>query len=410
MRVGIVGAGPAGIFAAIRAASLNRKLEVEILEAAHQPLEKVLISGGGRCNVTHHCFDPAVLVENYPRGCKELRGAFSRFQPHDTIAWFAKQGVKLKVESDGRMFPVTDDSQTIVDCLLQATRRLNVQIQFGAAVREVKHLTEGTQHPQFELGLRGGAKQQYDRILLATGSNKRGYDLAESLGHTIVPPVPSLFTFKISDPRLKGLAGLSFADVELKLTSESGKRFQQRGPLLITHWGLSGPAVLKLSAWGARALHESKYQASLQINLLPESTGDEAFRAFLAFKDNSPRKHVLSAGPFPIPRRYWERLTEINGLGTKTTWADLKKEVMQALIRELTRAEFQIKGKGEFKEEFVTCGGVSLREVDFRTMQSKRCAGLYFAGEILDIDGITGGFNFQSAWTTGWLAGQALAI
>ena len=284
MQIAIIGGGPAGVFAAIIAAANSKSAAVEVLEATHQPLDKVLLSGGGRCNVTHHCCEPDLLIENYPRGAKELRGAFSRFQPRDMIAWLENEGVKLKVEADGRMFPVTDRSSTIVDCLLRAAARRDVTIKLGAGVRSLERVAGEKESPQFEIGLRDGSRHRYDRVLLATGSAARGYKLAESLGHTIIPCVPSLFTFKIADPRLKDLAGLSFGDARLTLKTQGHKSLQQQGPLLITHWGLSGPAVLKLSAWGARELHGCKYRAELEVDLLPESGSEAAYQMLLAFR------------------------------------------------------------------------------------------------------------------------------
>lgn len=406
MRIGIVGAGPAGVFAAITAASRKTTAEIEVLEATHEPLDKVLLSGGGRCNVTHHCYEPALLVEHYPRGRKELRGAFERFQPRDTVAWFNKRGVQLKVEDDGRIFPVTDSSATIVDCLLEGATERGVKIRLGAGAIEVT--AGGDKAPQFDIKLRGETRTSYDRLLLATGSSNKGYRLAENLGHSVVPCVPSLFTFKITDPRFADLSGLSFENVKLTLTTADGNTLKETGPLLITHWGLSGPAVLKLSAWGARLLHDNRYRADLNINLLPGSSTEHLYRQLLAYREENPRKHVSTGSPFAIPKRYWSRIAEIAGASAETRWTNITRETMKAIIAELTASRFTITGKGEFKEEFVTCGGVSLREVDFRTMESKLCPGLYFAGEILDIDGITGGFNFQSAWTTGWIAGSSI--
>ncbi|MFH2055188.1 MAG: aminoacetone oxidase family FAD-binding enzyme, partial [bacterium] len=309
---------------------------------------------------------------------------------------------------DGRMFPVTDSSQTVVDCLLHAAHQRGVTIRLGAGVRDIVAREDAAQGSQFEISLRDGSKHHYDRILLATGSAGRGYRLAEALGHTIVPCVPSLFTFKISDPRLAGLSGLSFENVRLTLSTGVGKPLQQTGPLLITHWGLSGPAVLKLSAWDARKLHDCKYRAELEINLLPEQSTDTAYSRLISYREKNPRKQVHSGGPLKIPRRYWQRLVELQGLDAATTWSKLGNVAIRAIVTELTHGNFSVSGKDEFKEEFVTCGGVALPEVDFRTMQSKLCPGLYFAGEILDIDGVTGGFNFQNAWTTGWLAGKSM--
>lgn len=408
MRLGIVGGGPAGIFAALSAASHDRSAEIEVLELSMQPLDKVLLSGGGRCNVTHHCYNPALLLESYPRGHRELRGPFSRFQPRDTVDWFESHGVRLKVESDGRIFPVTDNSQTIVDCLLGEAEKLGVAVLPGSGVRSIRAEKSSRTGGSFDVELRGGTHKRYDRTLVATGSSRKGYKLASSLGHSITPCVPSLFTFKVRDPRLQGMSGISFEEAELTLTTGDGAKLTQRGPLLVTHWGLSGPAVLRLSAWGARALHECKYQADLSISFEPAHSRDAVYQDMLYIKERHPRRQVDSSCPFALPKRYWKRIVELNGISAVTTWANLTREAMLKLASELVAARFEICGKGEFKEEFVTCGGVNLKEIDFRTMQSKICPGLYFAGEILDIDGITGGFNFQNAWTTGWVAGLSM--
>ena len=408
IRVAVIGGGPAGIFGAISTAEHSRSAKIVVFEATDKPLYKVSISGGGRCNVTHNCFDPAELVKNYPRGFKELRGPFSRFQPRDTVAWFAKQGVRLKAEADGRMFPIMDKSSTIVDCLLQAARQAGVAIKLGTRVRKIRY-TAGDS-PAFEIELQDKIIERFDRILLATGGINQGHRLAKDLGHQIIDGVPSLFTFNIKDPRLKGLAGTSFQDVRLALSTGGNKKLEQTGPLLITHWGLSGPAILKLSAWGARYLHENRYREELTVNFLPDSNQDQLYRELLAYKEQNGKKHVRLWSPFVISKKYWSRIIDYSRIAEDTVWADLTKEAMRAISSQLSAAKFAIYGKGEFKEEFVTCGGVDLKEVDFRSMQSKLCPGLYFAGEVLDIDGITGGFNFQNAWTTGWIAGMSMAV
>jgi len=408
VRIAIVGGGAAGFFGAISAATHNPSVEIVLFEATHKPLNKVRISGGGRCNVTHHCFDPAELVKGYPRGNRELLGPFHRFQASDTVAWFEKQGVRLKAEEDGRMFPVTDQSSTVVDCLLNTARKLGVQVRLGARVKSILASAPAKRSSRFEIEFQDGVCERYDRLLLATGNSPQGLRLAETLGHSIVPCVPSLFTFKVSDPRLSGLAGISFEKVKLTLKDNDGNQLEQTGDILITHWGLSGPAVLKLSAWGARMFQQSNYQAELVVNLLPDSSPDQLYRELLAFKEQYSKKRVQGEAVFPVPGRYWSRIAQFVGIAEETTWTKITKGAMTALVSELTRGSFAVSGKGIFKEEFVTCGGVSLKEVDFKTMQSKLCPGLYFAGEILDIDGITGGFNFQSAWTTGWIAGMSM--
>lgn len=407
-RIVVIGGGAAGFFGAIACAEAHPQTQVTILEASRHPLVKVRISGGGRCNVTHACFDPGVLVQAYPRGGKALRGAFSRFQPQQTVQWFKDHGVALKTEADGRMFPVTDRSTTIVDCLLAAAQTAGVKIWTEAPAASVSQVSADPTHPQFEIVLKSGQRLESDRLLLATGSNPWGHRLAKSLGHSLQPPVPSLFTFNVSDPRLQELAGISVPTVHLRLLVEGQKALEQTGPLLITHWGLSGPAVLKLSAWGARVLHEHRYRATLQINWLPQFNQEKLRQTLLAVKSQLPQKTITATCPVPLPRRLWEQLLSAVGISPDKRWAELSNKLLQRLVQELLQGLFPIQGKGAFKEEFVTCGGVNLKEVNFKTMESRLCPGLYFAGEVLDIDGITGGFNFQSAWTTGWLAGQAL--
>ncbi|NET37811.1 MAG: NAD(P)/FAD-dependent oxidoreductase [Cyanothece sp. SIO1E1] len=402
-RVGVIGGGAAGFFGAIACAEADPHARVTILEAGQHVLSKVLISGGGRCNVTHACFDPALLVQQYPRGGKALRGAFSRFQPSDTVEWFKRHQVKLKIEADGRMFPITNEAATIADCLIYATQQAGVELRTRVAVVGVAHTESG-----FHLKLRSGEILSCDRLLLATGSNRQGHQLAQALGHTIVPPVPSLFTFNISDAPLRQLAGISVNQVQLKLRCSDGKPWQQTGPLLITHWGLSGPAVLKLSAWGARVLHDHRYQADVQINWLPQLHAEGVRQMLLATKAEWPNRAIASQCPFPLARRLWQYLVNRAQINPAIPWTALSKKALNQLIQELTQGHYAMQGKGVFKEEFVTCGGVSLREINFKTMASRCCANLYFAGEILDIDGVTGGFNFQSAWTTGWLAGRAM--
>jgi predicted Rossmann fold flavoprotein len=403
MKIVVIGGGAAGFFGAIAAAEAHPHAQVTLLEASAQVLAKVRVSGGGRCNVTHACFDPTALVQHYPRGGKALRGPLTRFQPQDTVAWFKARGVALKTEADGRMFPITDDSETIVECLVRSAQRAGVQIITGAAVTEVIPSAAG-----FTVQLKGGGNMGGDRILLTSGSNPLGYRLAASLGHQIVPPVPSLFTFKITDPRLVELAGVAVPLVRVKLVVEGQKPLEQEGPLLITHWGVSGPAVLKLSAWGARLLHDVRYQATIQVNWLPGLKAEELRELLLKTKGEWVRKAIAKHCPVTLPQRLWQRLVESVGIDSELRWADLSKKALNLLLLELTQGQFRIQGKGMFKDEFVTCGGIPLTEVNFKTMESRCCAGLYFAGEILDVDGVTGGFNFQNAWTTGWIAGQAI--
>lgn len=403
LEIVVVGGGAAGFFAAIVCAETHPYCRVTLLEAGAHPLSKVKISGGGRCNVTHACFEPATLIQNYPRGGKALRGAFTRFQPRDTVAWFTQRGVELKTEADGRMFPITDDSGTIVTCLRQTANRAEVELRTNAPVRNIAR-----QADRFILQLKSGESLTCDRLLLATGSNIQGYQFAKSLGHTIEPPVPSLFTFTIADPALRELAGVAVESAEVRLLFPDAKPLEQTGALLITHWGMSGPAILKLSAWGARLMHDHHYQATLQVNWLPTQSAEQIRQTLLQTKTEQSKKLIASYSPFALPRRLWQYGVDRAEIAPNTRWADLSKKATHQLVQTLTQSQYEIQGKGAFKEEFVTCGGVSLKEVDFKTMESKICPHLYFAGEILDIDGITGGFNFQSAWTTGWLAGKAI--
>lgn len=399
----VAGGGPAGFFAAIRCAELNPQLRVLIIERASQTLGKVLISGGGRCNVTHACFDPAKLVTFYPRGANELRGAFSRFQAADTVEWFESRGVKLKTESDGRMFPVTDSAETIAECLRGNAKKAGVDVRVGASLLGVeKDSTNG-----FRLELRSEANVfsiHTNKLLIATGSDRKTLENIKSLGHSVEEPVPSLFTFNVKDKRIDGLAGVSVENVTLTMDS-----IIQRGALLITHWGLSGPAVLRASAWGARELHEMKYRTKLNLNWLGDTSFEKALDVLTRNKEwkENARKNVLTNPAFSqIPLRLWKQLVAFVG---EKNWADISKAELRGLANELVAGEFTIEGKGQFKEEFVTCGGVRLNEVDFKTMQSRVVENLFFAGEVLNLDGITGGFNFQSSWTTGWLAGNAMS-
>jgi hypothetical protein len=396
----IVGGGAAGFFGAINCAIQNLNLKVTILEATNQVLAKVKISGGGRCNVTHHCFNPSELVNNYPRGGKELRGAFSRFQPRDTIKWFESRGVKLKTETDGRIFPVTDDSQTIIDCLVKTAQQLGIKILTHTSVKEIIKSESG-----FNLTLKSGDILTSKSLLITTGSNALGYEWAKKLGHSIQSPTPSLFTFKIKDIRLDNLAGISVNNVHLQLGIKQGKKLEQKGALLVTHWGISGPAVLKLSAWGARILHENKYNLPLIINWLPEYNLESIKQELFNIKESVFKQKFINYNQFNIPKRLWQSIVNYSLTNVNKIWAEMTKKEMEKLATELTRGEYVIQGKGMFKDEFVTCGGITLKEVDFKTMMSKICPNLYFAGEILDIDGVTGGFNFQNAWTTGYLAG-----
>ncbi len=403
LRIIVIGGGAAGFFGAIASARVNPLAQVILLEASGQLLSKVRVSGGGRCNVTHACFEPKGLVQNYPRGSKALLGAFARFQSQDTVNWFSKHGVQLKTEADGRMFPTTDDSETIVDCLMNAAKSADVKVCVGTPVISVK---KG--NGCFEVVVKSGEKLECDRILIATGSNPLGYKIAQGLGHTVEKPVPSLFTFNIRDEQLRDLAGVSVNPVKLRLTVPEHPQLEQIGPLLITHWGLSGPAVLKLSAWAARMLHEKQYQAKLSVNWLPQFSQDEVRQKLLALKEEVPKRAIVLHRGFDLPHRLWQYMVSRVEIPPETRWTELSKKHLNLLVQELSQGQYSVNGKGVFKDEFVTCGGVNLKEVNFKTMESKLVPELYFAGEVLDIDGVTGGFNFQSAWTTAYLAGLAM--
>ncbi len=401
----VVGGGAAGFFAAITCAeALQGHGTVIVLERGPQFLQKVKISGGGRCNVTHSCFEPKELVKRFPRGERALIGAFHRFQAADTVKWFESRGVRLKTEADGRMFPTTDQSQTIIECLMKSASAAGVKLIANCGVERAERLAE----VGFRLTLANGEKLDCTALLLATGGCRAAAagSLATSLGHTLEPPVPSLFTFHISDKRLEGLSGLS---VERATVSVPGTKLKETGPLLITHWGLSGPAILRLSAWGARELHERNYHHALHVNWLPGETFESVVALGQRQRELTGAKRVVNAPLGGLPARLWERFVAAAGISAPVQWAGLDRARLHALARQLTESEFAVTGKSLNKDEFVTCGGVRLAEVDFKTMESRVCPGLYFAGELLDIDGITGGFNFQAAWTTGWIAGNAMA-
>ncbi len=398
----MVGGGAAGFFAAIAAA--EQGAVVTLLEKSARFLDKVRISGGGRCNVTHACFEPREFATRYPRGGKALLSPFTKFSARDTVEWFESRGVKLKAEADGRMFPVTDSSQTIVDCLMNAAQRAGIDLRLSSSVESVVRTTG----EKFELSLVSGEKMACDKLLLATGGCRAvvAGHLAVSLGHTLEPPVPSLFTFQIESPWLRLLAGVATELVEVAVPLA---KLRERGPLLVTHWGLSGPAILKMSAWGARSLHDLNYRFPLLVNWLPEFSAEKIAGEFQRRREMTGAKLVVNVPLAPLTARLWEQLVSAAGIARDTRWAALNKAQSLALVQQLTRSEFLVTGKSLNKDEFVTCGGVRLGEVNFKTMESKVCAGLYFAGELLDVDGITGGFNFQAAWTTGWIAGHAMA-
>ncbi|MEO8533952.1 MAG: NAD(P)/FAD-dependent oxidoreductase [Flavobacterium sp.] len=389
----IVGGGAAGFFTAINIAEKNPKLEIAILERGKEVLSKVRISGGGRCNVTHACFEPDELVKFYPRGEKELRGPFHQFCSGDTIEWFEKHGVELKIEDDGRMFPISNSSQTIIDCFLKATEKLGIKILMGQSVQSIfkkeDHWKIDTQNESYAVG----------KLILATGSNPKIWEMLQTQGHAVVSPVPSLFTFNIKDSRIKELPGVA---AQVTVTVKDTK-LESTGPLLITHWGMSGPAILKLSAWGARILHDKNYQFTIFINWLNDIDTEDAEKILKDLKQEHAKKAVSKKSPFDFPNRLWESLVLASEIEAETKWADLSKIQLQNLASQLTKAKFQVNGKSTFKEEFVTAGGIDLKEINFKTMESKLHQNLYFAGEIVNIDAITGGFNFQNAWTSGFI-------
>jgi predicted Rossmann fold flavoprotein len=410
-RVVIVGGGAAGLFAAITAG--ERGADVTVLEKTSRCLEKVSISGGGRCNVTHACFDPREFAAHYPRGGRELLGPFQRFSAADTVAWFEARDVILKPEPDGRMFPFTNSSQTIVDCLLNAARRAGVKIWRNCGARSAEKLADGTFKVATLTNSAGRGTEappgfiHCDRLLLATGGCRAAVagQLAGSFGHALETPVPSLFAFQIGSPWLRALAGVS-AEVEVCVPDT---KLRERGPMLITHSGLSGPAILKMSAWGARALHDVSYQFPLSVNWLPHNRSEVIFRELQARRESDGAKLLVNVPPPPLTARLWEQIVLSADIDPATRWSALTRLQAQALAARLTRMEFRVTGKSLNRDEFVTCGGVRLAEVAFKTMESKLCPGLHFAGELLDIDGLTGGFNFQAAWTTGFIAGSAKA-
>ena len=395
----IVGGGAAGFFTAINIVEKNPKLKVAILERGTEVLNKVRISGGGRCNVTHACFEPNELVKFYPRGEKELRGPFHQFCSGDTIEWFEKHGVELKIEADGRIFPVSNSSQTIIDCFLKATQKLGITVLTGQSVQSIfKKDSLWKVETQTENYLA-------EKLILATGSNPKVWEMLQNFGHAIVSPVPSLFTFNIKDSRIKELPGVA-AHVTVKVKDT---KLSSTGPLLITHWGMSGPAILKLSAWGARILHDKNYQFTIFVNWLNDAETTAVGKKLKELKQEHAKKSVSKKSPFELTNRLWESLVIGSGIEVETKWADLSKIQLQNLVNQLTNGTFQINGKSTFKEEFVTAGGIDLKEINFKTMESKLHENLYFAGEIVNIDAITGGFNFQNAWTSGYIVATALS-
>lgn len=394
----IVGGGAAGFFTAINIVEKNPSLKVAILERGSEVLNKVRISGGGRCNVTHACFEPNELVKFYPRGEKELRGPFHQFCSGDTVEWFEKHGVELKIEADGRMFPVSNSSQTIIDCFQEATKKLGIAVLTNQSVQSIfKKDALWKVETQSETYLS-------EKLILATGSNPKVWEMLQNFGHAIISPVPSLFTFNIKDPRIATLPGVS-AQVSVKVRET---KLESSGPLLITHWGMSGPAILKLSAWGARILHDKNYLFSIAINWLNDIEADATEKILKELKLKHAKKAVSKKSPFDLTNRLWESLVMNSGIDSETKWADLSKNQLQNLSNQLTNSVFQVNGKSTFKEEFVTAGGIDLKEINFKTMESKLHENLYFAGEIVNIDAVTGGYNFQNAWTSGFIVANSI--
>ena len=417
----IIGGGAAGFYAAIHVAKADSSLKIGILERGKEVLSKVKVSGGGRCNVTHAEFDPSELVKNYPRGEKELLGPFHTYCSGDTVAFFEERGVALKIEEDGRMFPVSNSSQTIIDCFLKEIDQLGIQVLKHSSVVGIASIEKENK----KLWKVTSIKKTYycKKLLIASGSNPKVWKMIESLGHSIEPPTPSLFTFNIKDDRIKGIPGLSTnAQVEVlpkkifqsKITIQLNSKVNEKsllaseGPVLITHWGISGPAILKLSAWGAKLLNDYGYKFRIRINWLPDYHAESIIDLLFEIKEVEAKRTVLRTKAVDIPRRLWTNLVRASGIPEDMKWADVTKELLQNLANQLTCCEFNVDGKSTFKEEFVTAGGVVLKEINFKTFESKLCPNLFFAGEVINVDAITGGFNFQNAWTSGYIAAQGI--
>ena len=401
MEVAVIGGGAAGFFSAISCKSHHPGARVTIYEKSDKLLAKVKVSGGGRCNVTHACFSIPELAKQYPRGEKHLKKSFTLFGVQDTINWFESRGVKLKTEEDSRMFPVSDDSQTIIDCLVKEAQKLGVNIQSHQQILSIHKEEKG-----FKLVLK--EKVVYpEKVIVASGGAPKlsGFDWLKNLGHHIEPPVPSLFTFNMPNEPIRELMGIVADPVSIHV---QGNKLKQTGPLLVTHWGMSGPAVLKLSAWGAKELNKMNYWFKVQVNWVGENENTVREKLLQGFEEMKKRK-VANKNPFQLPQRLWSFLLKKSEINEGVSWIDLNKTKVNKLVNTLLNDEYQVEGKTTFKEEFVTCGGVSLMDVEMDTIESKVCRGLYFAGEVLDIDGVTGGFNFQAAWTTGFIAGRLLS-
>jgi len=400
MQVAVIGGGAAGFFSAISAKHHHPDAKVTIYEKSDKLLSKVRISGGGRCNVTHHCFKVSDLVKFYPRGEKPLKKAFGIFSTNDTLNWFQKRGVELKTEADGRMFPTTDSSQTIIDCLLKEIQNLGIGIKTKSPISTLREIEKA-----ILLEFKNGESKQVDKVIIATGGSPRpeGFNWLKKLGHDIETPVPSLFTFNMPNENIKELMGVVANPVSVKIM---GTKLRSSGPLLITHWGMSGPAILKLSSFGARDLNEMNYKFKALINWTGELSEQEIRDKLKTVAESNAKKRIYNVNPFNLPSRLWEFLIKKLGIAEDMIWDNMGKKNINRLVQVLTNDEYSVEGKTTFKEEFVTCGGVSLQNVDIKTMESRKSPNIYFAGEVLDIDGVTGGFNFQAAWTTGFIAGK----
>ncbi len=411
--IAVIGGGAAGFFAAINIKIKHPHLKVAILEKTKTVLGKVRISGGGRCNVTHACFSPKDLTTFYPRGKKELLAIFNQFAPSETIQWFKEKGVELKTESDGRMFPVTDSSETIVNCFLNECEKHQIKIQINYPVQSI----EKGEHSFI---IHGENEQiEAKQIVIATGSSNYFWQLLKTFGHTLVAPVPSLFTFNIQHPLIQQLQGVAIPNVSVKLQVEKtlikklgldAADLEQKGSLLFTHWGLSGPAILKLSAVGARLLNHQNYEFDIALNFCDEAKEETVLNVLNAQRKLNPKKQVSTTSIYNLPSRFWQALVQTTLINDTVTWADISKKDLQLICIGLTAFQLQVKGKSTFKDEFVTAGGIDLKEIDFKTMQSKLVPGLYFAGEVLNIDALTGGFNFQAAWSEAWVLAEHLSL
>lgn len=403
MRIAIIGAGAAGCFAAANI-SKDPDTEVVVFEKTGKVLQKVKVSGGGRCNVTHSCFDIPQLIDRYPRGKRFLRKTLHAFTPQHTIDWFNQRGVQLKTEEDGRMFPVTNDSQTIIDCLWSEMQKQSVQVRYHKSLQRIEKRGE-----VFQLKFADSSYYEANKVLITCGGfpKKEQYRWLEGLGHTIEEPVPSLFTFNLPKHPITELMGVSVKDVSVKVR---GTKLIETGPILITHWGLSGPAVLKCSAWGARELNNLNYNFTVAINWLTDVSEDNLRSLFSDIRQEKGKQLVQHKNPFELPKRLWEYLLTKSNINTEVRWGELPAKEQNRLINALVNDEYEVKGKTTFKEEFVTAGGIKLSEIEPKTMQSRVVPGLYFAGEIMDVDGVTGGFNFQHAWSSGYIAAQNTVV